>query len=220
MSGERPSCPDFVDEVDALALGQCAEPRRTALLRHAASCDGCSALLHELASVADRLLELAPQVDPPPGFEGRAVERMTPPRARRRQAWRLAAVAAAVLAAATVGALVAAALVDGDEGDARVRRGDIVAGNGEEVGVAELQLADVPRVVLTMDGPSRWSGTWSCELLVPGAGWVEVGRWTADEVSNHVWATGIEPSQRDATAMQIRNDAGEVIARASLSGPG
>jgi hypothetical protein len=211
MPGDRLRCGDVDGVADELVLGQLGEPGRSDVLAHAAGCDRCDLLLGDLADVTDRLLQLAPDADPPPGFEGRTVARLAPPAARRE--WRGRVLVAGATAAAVV---VAVALILSGGGDDRRRDGTVLSRDGDPVGTVEVDLGDDPRLVLTMPGPARWPGTWVCELLMPGSGWVEVGRWTADEVTAGVWAIDLGPAHDGPTAMRVRNDRGDVIATAAL----
>jgi hypothetical protein len=70
------SCDEFDQGVDELAVGTLGEPERGILLDHAAGCPACEARLNWLAGLADRLLLLVPEVEPPAGFEAGAMARM------------------------------------------------------------------------------------------------------------------------------------------------
>lgn len=91
-----------------LALGLATGEERAAAVRHVEGCAGCRREVRELGDLLDGLMLLAPEREPPVGFESRVVTAVT--QDRRRPRWRriLAyAVAAAVAAAATgVGAYV------------------------------------------------------------------------------------------------------------------
>lgn len=208
------TCTDFSDSADELVLGHLGEPNRAALLAHAFGCDRCDGLLRDLGGVTDRLLLLAPQADPPPGFEVAAVARFAPASTRGRGSRsRRAALAFAGLASA---ALVVVALVAlAGSGDPE-RRGVILSRVGEPVGVVALELASDSRVVITMPGPHEWRGTWICELLDPDRGWVPVGEWTADDVVEDRWAIALDGRYDDTTAMRILDGRGEVVAVATL----
>jgi hypothetical protein len=54
-----------------LAIGERRGPSRDALLRHIASCADCAAELAHLEELVHGLLLLAPEIDPPVGFEER-----------------------------------------------------------------------------------------------------------------------------------------------------
>lgn len=98
------TCADVRDSAAELALGMVSGPERAAALEHLAGCSDCRAEVESLADVADSLLLLAPQAEPPLGFEMRVGERMagaglglSSPRPRRRRLVTVMATAAAVL---------------------------------------------------------------------------------------------------------------------------
>jgi hypothetical protein len=115
---ERPRCEDLREPLAELALGIASGEQRARVLDHAAGCPDCRRLLGELTRVGDELLQLAPEHEPPAGFELRVLERLAPPAHRRRlprarlrgrRAGFAVAVAAALAggAGATAGVLVA-----------------------------------------------------------------------------------------------------------------
>jgi hypothetical protein len=90
-----------------LALGITDGAERAQALRHLAECAECRRHVEELSAVADDLLLLAPDHEPPAGFESRVLERIAPaPRPRRRRRALLVPVAAGAAAALAAAALV------------------------------------------------------------------------------------------------------------------
>jgi anti-sigma factor RsiW len=79
------------------ALGLVSGADRAALLEHLETCERCRTFVHELTEVADALVLVGPQAEPPSGFEQRVLSRLgaAPPHRR----WRVVvgAAAAAVL---------------------------------------------------------------------------------------------------------------------------
>jgi hypothetical protein len=117
MSDER-RCDGVREQIAELALGIASGDERARVLEHTAGCPACRRLLDRLALVGDELLQLAPEHEPPAGFETRVIERLGSPRRRGlaarlglrgRRAASLTAIAAAVAAggAAAAGVLVA-----------------------------------------------------------------------------------------------------------------
>jgi hypothetical protein len=96
-----------------LALGVLAGRERSLLLEHIATCERCSAELEQLSMVADTMLQLAPEMEPPLGFEQRlfqklrAAETVRAPWRYRRASLVAAAAAVAVAAGVGIGTLVA-----------------------------------------------------------------------------------------------------------------
>src|SRR5687767_13336459 len=108
-------CEGLREPIAELALGIASGEQRARVLEHANACPSCQRLLSELALVSDERLQLAPEQEPPPGFEVRVLERVGRGNARRPFAlpWlrgrRVVALAAAA-AALAAGAGAAAAL--------------------------------------------------------------------------------------------------------------
>jgi hypothetical protein len=107
-------CEALSEGIAEVALGIASGEERARVLEHTGRCPSCRRQLRELSILGDELLLLAPQHEPPAGFESRVLERLGRRRRRRLPAWlrgprvaAVAAVAAAVAAAAgaTVGVL-------------------------------------------------------------------------------------------------------------------
>ena len=201
------SCDAFDDAVTELALGHLSEPQRSALLAHAGTCARCAAELADVVTVTDGLLELAPEVEPPVGFEQRVAAPPSRSRSSRPRARWLVTAAAALAAVALVGSVA----LSGDP--ASTVDATVLAADGNPAGTIEL---GADELVLVLAGDADWPGTWSCELLTGGR-WVEVGTWTADDVVDRTWSVSIEPGiAGDATAMRVRSARGDVLYTAAL----
>lgn len=98
MSAEL-GCEQVREIAPDLAIGIADGQERDAALRHAATCRDCRQLLSELSSVVDELLLLAPEREPPLGFESRTLARLGrfTPRRRRLRGLAIAASFAAAL---------------------------------------------------------------------------------------------------------------------------
>ena len=194
-------CNRFDDEVDDLVLGQVTEPRRTALLQHAAACTRCADALAEVVAVTDRLLDLAPEIEPPVGFE----QRVLGPRHRRTRAVALAAAAAVVVVAVVAGLLV---------GRGTTTTTAVLAGDGTPAGTVRIEEGSL---TLVLDGDGDWPGRWACELRTEDGRWVEVGTWTAADVVDGSWTVAVDRRVADdATAMRVRSGRGDVLYTAAL----
>lgn len=202
------SCVEFEEAAEELALGFSPSPESDRLVVHAAACTRCGALLRELTTVVDAVLELAPGAEPPAGFEARAVigMRATLP-TRTRPSRRRQATVAAVAALLFVVIGIVATRPHGDStGPAAVHHRD-----GRSLGTVELVAEPSPKVVLVLQDHD-WPGVWVCELEDDDGTWVEVGRWTAEEATGGAWATGVARSLLDARRMRITSPSGVVIA--------
>jgi hypothetical protein len=78
MTDDRRPLPHHrsVAELSDLALGVLDGRERAIVLDHVASCARCTAELEELTAVADSLVHLATEVEPPVGFEARVFDRL------------------------------------------------------------------------------------------------------------------------------------------------
>ena len=209
-------CQQFDERADDLALGLVDEPERSQLLAHAAGCTACQALLDGLGTVVDRLLLTAPQVEPPAGFESRALARFAAvPAARRRVRAPLWAVACIALVVGAFGFVLAGVLDGGPNADA-ARHAAIVSASGAEVGVIQLVGEPQPHVLITYPSPNPNPGVRHCELQLADGSWVEIGTWEPPDVAQGAWAVGVTEAQLTATAMRVTNDAGETLATASF----
>lgn len=87
MSDER-GCEEYANELAELALGVLTGRERARVLSHVESCPRCAEELEILSRTADTVLQAAPDIEPPLGFEVRLFERMgvndAEPRRRRR----------------------------------------------------------------------------------------------------------------------------------------
>jgi anti-sigma factor RsiW len=98
------TCPSYADQLPELALGVLTGRDRSRLLAHVDTCPNCADELERLARTADMVVQVAPEADPPLGFEVRLFERMGVARPRRRHfnrhvpRWMPVAAAAAVIA--------------------------------------------------------------------------------------------------------------------------
>ena len=101
MSDER--CHETREGLAELALGIADGADRARALEHVADCADCRRELERQSQIADGLLTLAPEHEPPIGFEVGVLQAIQPPEpARRRSLWRPLAVAAVVAAAVAV----------------------------------------------------------------------------------------------------------------------
>lgn len=106
----RLECATAQELAAELALGTIAGEERGRLIDHVSRCPSCETLVEELSGVVDSLLVLAPEIEPPPGFENRVLSRAAGHRRAASPRRRLLAVAAAVVVLA--GAVVGTAAVE------------------------------------------------------------------------------------------------------------
>jgi putative zinc finger protein len=97
-------CEQYSNDLAELALGVLTGRERAQVLAHVESCPRCADELEHLSRVADTVVQSAPEMEPPLGFEVRLFERMgvtdVPPRRRRFRPSRWVPAAVGVAAAA------------------------------------------------------------------------------------------------------------------------
>lgn len=125
-----PRCEELRELAPELALGIVEGEERGRALQHLADCPDCRRRVEQLTEVADELLLLAAQREPPAGFESDVLRRVLPsPRPRRRRRLRLV-LAPAAAALAAVG--ITLAIVSGDLRDASHYHQTLDEANGKE----------------------------------------------------------------------------------------
>ncbi len=216
-------CAQFEEHVEALAIGELAEPEASRLLTHADSCTTCQAHLDAVCGLVDSLLQLTPRVEPPPGFESTVLERLRVGVSARPARWRSVAVVAACIAALLGGIALANTTLGGANDSANAsagtvtRSGTIAAPDGTSIGSAQLVSGAQPFVLVTIDNPTNSGADVWCELLLGSGQSVTVGSWGYDDVARKVWAVGIDPALLAAVEMRIVAADGTVLATAVLA---
>jgi hypothetical protein len=216
------TCDEVRDELPELALGTLSGRTRSVVLDHVAGCADCRAELRQLSAVADELLQLAPQVEPPVGFELRVAERLGVGADRRRPGGRrvallCAAAAAFVVFGAGLGIAVSHRTVgtDGRSATAAPISAQLTA-QGHTVGQVWVSTGQPAWMFVTIDGMSS-AGTVRCVLTlasgsVQTAGVFHVGG------DYGAWGVPLRVAPRDVRSVQIVDGNGAVLAGAALSG--
>ena len=143
MADDR-QCEALRDAIVEVALGIASGEQRTRVLEHTSDCSNCRRLLRELSLLGDELLLLAPEHEPPAGFEVRVLERLGRRDRRRRPSLRgrwvavLAALAAALAAGSGAAAGVLTATHDERQLGTRLQA-VLKRANGQYFAVSELR---------------------------------------------------------------------------------
>lgn len=208
-----------------LALGIASGEDRASALRHLAGCAECRRDVESLALVADELLLLAPEVDPPVGFESRMAERLsgaaTPARGRR---WAVLAGAAALIAVIAGAGVYLVTAPDRHLADYYRRQlasahgryfvTSALYGPGARVqGEAFGYEGDPSWLLLTADrGLAR--GTYRVHLVTVTGGKVAVGRMRVD--SGGSWGRAIPFDLSNVRSVTLTSPNGDVALEADL----
>jgi hypothetical protein len=153
------SCEQMNELAADVALDIADGEQRADALRHLADCADCRRLVEQLTEVADDLLMLAPEQEPPPGFESRVLDRLglgRPRRSRRLRALTLRVAPALAAAAATAVALVA--VYHDDHVTASRYRGALEEANGKYFDAQRLRDPAGARagIAFTYQGKPSW----------------------------------------------------------------
>ena len=155
------SCDRTRELAAELALGILDGEQRAQALRHLAECPECRRAVEELTAVADELLMLAPEREPPAGFESRVLARLQPPPAATRSTRRRRRLLAPLAAAAAAAAIATAVVLQTTSDDRRLAdhyRATLAAGHGSSFEAARLRApGQVPAgVVYAYRGTTSW----------------------------------------------------------------
>jgi len=166
----------IAEQLPELAAGILFGRERAVLLAHVAGCPSCSQEMDQLLEIADGLVQLASEVDPPLGFETRVVERLglgASPSGQDRRGSRLRIAAAAVVVALVAFGVGWAsrpvgehpmrdvALTPGTFGD--LTDASLIA-DGRALGTVTVYSDDQGWLLMTVDSSSL-SGTVQCRVV-------------------------------------------------------
>lgn len=196
-----------------LALDELTGEERAAAIGHLARCESCRALVAELAAVADSVLLLAPEVEPPPGFESRVLARRgatgADRRPRRRRVTAMVAAITAVLAAGVGGYL-----VRGGDGVTLPVAAILHAADGTAAG--SVVLADGPdRMTCVFDDP-RFGGAYAVQVELDDGVIADVGRFDAPG-SPWSWTVPLDVDPGDVRRVIVLDGGGVVRASADVA---
>lgn len=221
-------CTEVRDLLPELAMGVAAGDERAAALSHVATCADCRARLEETAQLVDELLLLAPEREPPPGFEGRVLAAMASgtPRRRRSTTW-LAAAAAVVL----VG-LAAASVTHWAGSDDRrladqyrqtlevadgsyLRAADLVTEAGSTAGHVFVYQGKPSWLFMTVEGAP--SGTYDVTLVTDDGRVRDIGEcWVRDGRGS--WGTTVAVPIGSVDRVEMRSSDGVALTSTTFTG--
>ena len=212
-------CQDYAADLSELALGVLTGRERVRALSHVDSCPRCAEELEQLSRAADAVVHVAPEVEPPLGFEVRLFERMgvadVPHRRWRRvPRW----VPAAAIAALAVGLSLALSSPTPPAQNA--------AGPARQVSVATLLENGVSvGHVVTHEGAQPWMsmmladssarGTVDCVVVTKDGVKHWVGSFTAKN-GYGAWLAPLHVDPQNLRTAQVVSPSGTVIATATL----
>lgn len=208
---------DVVRECAAdFALGALTGRERADLLAHLDHCASCQALVGEYAGVADSLLDLVPEADPP-GELATPVLAALRPAPRRRWRHRVAALAAAAIVAISAATGVTWALVSGGAGSARhaaLHSAPMVGSGGLTVGRVVTTEGRDPTLSVSID---YWLPEGEYQLAARNAAGDSAAIGTLDVADGRGTWTGSASSVEHPVAVTLTDTSGAVVCGGRLA---
>lgn len=219
-------CEQYSNELAELALGVLTGRERAQVLAHVESCPGCADELEHLARVADIVVQAAPEMEPPLGFEVRLFEQMGVTDVRRRHRHRrlrpsrwttaVVGVAAAALALGLGLSLTSSSTPPGTaqaNGPHRVTTAALVE-NGETVGHFMIVSGDKPWMSMMLED-STANGTVNCVVVTNDGVSHRVGTFVARQ-GYGAWIAPLHVNPADVRTAEVVSPSGTVLASATL----
>ena len=226
MSDKRTErgCEEHADELAELALGVLTGRERARVLAHVESCPRCAEELEVLSRAADIVVQAAPEVEPPLGFEVRLFERMgvkevRPRRRRLRPSRWVPAVVGVAAAALALGLGLGLTSSSTPAVTARARQPNQVVTaalveNGEKVGKVMTFGGEKPWMSMMLtDSTAR--GKVDCVVVTDDGVTHRVGTFAADD-GYGAWVAPLHVDPRDVRSAEVVSPSGTVIATATL----
>jgi hypothetical protein len=225
MTGEPRSqrCDEYGDNLAELALGILTGRERAATLAHVDSCAQCADELEQLSRTADAVVQVAPEQEPPVGFEVDLFDRMgvagagayVVPRRRRRARWVVAAAAAvvALVAGVSIGWATGPPAAHPSPAGRVVASADLTE-RGRSVGRVLTYGGSAPWMIVTL-ADSSISGRVSCEVVTDAGIVRKVGTFTARD-GYGAWGAPLPIAPKDVHEAEVVSSSGAVIATATL----
>ncbi len=210
------SCAQARELAPEMALGTISGDDRASLIEHISSCGLCRMIVEELSGVADAILLLGPEHEPPGGFESEVLAQFHSPRARRRG---IGLSAAAIVVATVIGAGSVFWITADEREVAEHYQAALDEANGEYFGVKPLQAPDGTKVgnVFAYQGHPSWvfvvfqdvdPGVYRAELVTHAT--TSLGTFELDTGAT-TWGTDIETNLKDVRALRFVGPEGDIL---------
>ena len=218
-------CEEYGDELAELALGVLTGRERARVLSHVESCPRCAEELEVLSRTADSVVQAAPDMEPPLGFEVRLFGRMgltdVAPRRRRLRPSRwvpaVVGVAAAALALGLGLSLTSSTptptVTAQPQGSHRVVTAALVE-HGMTVGHVMAVNGAKPWISMMLDD-SAAHGTVTCVVVTDDGKTHHVGTFEAEK-GYGAWIAPLPVDPSSVRTAELESPSGTVIATATL----
>jgi hypothetical protein len=215
-------CRLVADDLEELALGTLDGRARARALAHVESCPRCAAEVAQLNRVADAVLALAPEAEPPVGFEVRLSERLgvaePAPRRRGRVVLALAASVVALLIGLGAGlALSGGSMPSGTQsadGSADYVTAGALVDGGHVVGQVATYGGRPTWLFMNVDRSSPSAEVHCVAVLADGR---QVGLGSFWLTAGHgTWGAVLPAGAGDVRAAEVVSATGQVLAHGTL----
>jgi hypothetical protein len=218
-------CDTYSDQLAELALGVLTGRERAQALSHVESCRRCADELEQLSRAADMVVQVAPQVEPPMGFEVRLFEKMGVSDTRRRRFrpshWIPAAVAVAAAAVALGLGLTLPSSAPTTTAQGRrphPQATQVISAplmqDGTSVGRVATFGGDTPWMSMMLDDDTV-HGAVNCVVVTDDGRTHQVGTFVARE-GYSTWAAPLPVNPKDIRTAEVVSPSGTVVATATL----
>jgi hypothetical protein len=220
-------CTEYAPHLAELALGILTGRPRAVTLAHVESCPRCADELEQLSRAADSVVLVAPEMEPPMGFEVRLFSEMgladTPARRSFAPRWVLATAAAVVALAVGLGIGLSTGssphahnslAIGSAPGDKLISETALIQ-DGKRVGHVFLYGGATPWMYMTLDD-SAVHGHVTCRVVTLTGVTRNVGSFTASN-GYGAWGAPIPVAPQDVRTAEVVSPGGVVIAAASPS---
>jgi hypothetical protein len=212
------------DLLAELALGILTGRERAATLAHVDSCPRCAEELELLSRAADAVVQVAPDLEPPVGFEVRLFERMGVSEPKRNRViqtrWLLAAAAVVALGLGLgIGLSGSTTPKSPTTGLGRSHEGALVSSavlrqQGQQVGRVYTYGGSQPWMFMML-ADSSVSGHVTCEVITTDGVIHKVGTFTAKK-GYGAWGAALPVAPQDVHTAEVVSTDGAVLATATL----
>ena len=226
------TCAEVGELAPELALGTLPGDQRASVLGHLDTCPACRELVKELSDVADQLLALAPEVEPPVAFTRRVSQAMTGAPARRWARPSSLRLGRGRLVAVGVAVVLAGALIFGllpgrlSPGDVAVRAANFVpapgqAARGEGAQGRVYARADHPSwvfmtVKVTVPAGQDSTERYACQLVLSDGSRQDIGTF-AVRAGSGSWGRSVDVPVGRIRGVNLVDATGATVATATLS---
>jgi hypothetical protein len=206
-------CATVRELIPELAAGVASGDARAAALTHLAGCAGCRARLEDTTRLVDELVLLAPEHEPPAGFEARvlgALPGRRVPLYRRASTW----LAAAALVVTGAGAATVTRALDTDAptpAASGLHAAGLTTGSGSAVGQVFAFAGRPSWVFMTVSGAP--SGDYVVSLVTRDGRSREIGECWVDE-GRAAWGTTMTVPVGAVDRVEMRGEDGATLTAA------